>query len=135
MSENVDVRIGLFAIALLILAIAIFLSGCSKKPIEEHNIRIPAPTKLDRSIKFPQSYFYGVTWCVPTTAMIKIVRVDRRLTNGEVWTIYGGCFLPLIGETIIEQIWGGHPEWNQFPPDPNGPINERPKYTFDRGPE
>src|SRR5262245_42579612 len=108
---------------------ALMLAACTPAElhdrVERFEVKLPAPTMR---MSYPVSHFAGLPWCVGGSALIKMARVERRLTNGETWTIVGSCMVPVVGGYIVRHAWGDSPAWNEYPIDLNGPIAEVPAH-------
>jgi hypothetical protein len=107
------------------LLVLLLLAACSQRHLEESNIKLPAPTWR---MSYPTSHFVGLPWCIGGTTLIKMIHVERRLTNGESWVIIGSCVVPVVGGYVVKRVWDTHPLWNEYPIDINGPIDAVPVY-------
>jgi hypothetical protein len=94
-------------------------AACTR--FEHADVKVPSPSFWLRT-PFPASYIIGVPWCVNTSVMFKVIRLERRLTNGEAWTLIGNCYLPVVGGALVTRVWGDSPRWNEYPLDVNVPI-------------
>jgi hypothetical protein len=113
------------------LVVLVVYSGTAcadtRKLVERFEIK-PLPPSLFFKLPFPMSYYIGLPWCIQGSVLIKMVRVQRRLTNGEIWKSTGGCLVPFVGGYAVERIWSKSPEWNKYPIEPYGPIDQVPVY-------
>ena len=104
----------------------LLLSGCAQqRRLEEIDVKVPAPTMR---LSFPIGYAVGLPFCVGGTALVKMARVERRLTYGESWTVLGSCVVPVVGGYLVKRTFSDSPLWDQYPIDINGPIEEVPEY-------
>lgn len=65
--------------------------------------------------------FIAVPWCGMTGTWIGLYLKGRRLTNGEIWHLWGNCLFPNLGNGL-EMTLGKTKAWNEYPCEPAGPV-------------